>query len=341
MEILNYPNVRKAILQEKKGEKVRCLLCERKCLISEGKSGFCKTRKNINGVLYTLVYGDITALEARPIEIKPFFHFYPGSNALTFSTWSCNLTCPWCQNWHLSKTSPKIESAHFIPPEVMIKIAKDKKMDGLCISFQEPTLLFEYAIDVFKLAKKEGIYNTFVSNGYMTLDALKLLKEAGLDAINIDIKGDEEVYKHYLGGTKEEIIWRNAKAAKEMGIHVEMIHLIVTGLNDDLIKINRLIKKHLKYLGPEVPLHFTRYFPAYRYQLPPTSIEILEAAYNLAKKEGIFYPYIGNVTGHKGENTYCPNCGRLLIERLGWRVIKNNLKNKNCPFCGHLIDIVV
>ncbi|AMM41811.1 pyruvate formate-lyase acivating protein [Candidatus Desulfofervidus auxilii] len=338
---MNYPTVKKAILQEEiKEGQACCVLCERRCVIKEGKTGVCKTRKNINGCLYTLVYGDISALEARPIEIKPFFHFYPGSKALTFSTWSCNFDCPWCQNWHLSKNAPNPGSACFIEPELMVEIAQQEKTDGLCISFQEPTVLFEYALDVFKLAKKKGLYNTFVSNGYMTLEALKLLKEAGMDAINIDIKGDKQVYKEYLGA-REEVIWRNAKAAKEMGMHVEMVHLIVSGLNDELKKIKKIVEKHLKYLGPQTPLHFTRYFPAYNYHKPPTAISILEQAYTLAQKKGVLFPYIGNIPGHHGENTYCPHCYSLLIKRHGWQVVENYLTQNTCPFCGQYIPVVI
>ena len=339
-EILKLPTVKEAIIYEplKEGE-VRCGLCERRCIILPEKKGFCKTRLNIEGRLYTLVYGDISAIESRPIEIKPFFHFYPGSSALTISTWSCNLRCPWCQNWHLSYRPPDPHLAKYISPEDMIKEAISHRDQGLCISFQEPTLLFEYTLDVFKLAKEKDLYNTYVSNGYMTLDALKLLKEAGMDAINIDIKGDERAYYDYLGKAKEEVIWRNARTAKDMGMHVEMIHLMVTGINDDEIKIKRLIKKHLEILGPETPLHFTRYFPAYRYFSPPTSTNILEFAYKEAKRKGIYYPYVGNIPGHPFENTHCPYCGTLLLERVGYRITRWGLRDKTCPNCQREIQI--
>ncbi|MDL1972234.1 MAG: AmmeMemoRadiSam system radical SAM enzyme [Deltaproteobacteria bacterium] len=333
-KILEFPTVKEAILYEPlKGGKVRCGLCERRCVISPNKRGLCKTRMNIDGRLYTLVYGDISAIDSRPIEIKPFFHFYPGSTALTISTWSCNLKCPWCQNWHLSYRVPEPNNAKYIPPRDMVDEAIRRKDKGICISFQEPTLLFEYTIDLFRLAKEKNLYNTYVSNGYMTIDALRMLKEAGMDAINIDIKGDKEAYYNYLGGAKEEIIWRNAHVAKEMGMHVEMIHLVVTGINDNKMKIEGLIKKHLDILGPETPLHFTRYFPAYRYFNPPTPTDILEFAYKEARRQGIYYPYIGNIPGHPFENTYCPYCGTLLIERVGYRITRWEIKGKNCPHC--------
>jgi len=341
-KILEFPTVKEAILYEPlKGGKVRCGLCERRCIISPNKRGLCKTRMNIDGRLYTLVYGDISAIDSRPIEIKPFFHFYPGSTALTISTWSCNLKCPWCQNWHLSYRVPEPNNAKYIPPKDMVDEAIRRKDKGICISFQEPTLLFEYTIDLFRLAKEKNLYNTYVSNGYMTIDALRMLKEAGMDAINIDIKGDKEAYYNYLGGAKEEIIWRNAHVAKEIGMHVEMIHLVVTGINDNKMKIECLIKKHLDILGPETPLHFTRYFPAYRYFKPPTPTDILEFAYKEARRQGIYYPYIGNIPGHPFENTYCPYCGTLLIERIGYRITRWEIKGKNCPHCKKEVHLTL
>lgn len=341
-EILKLPTVKEAILYEALKERgVRCGLCERRCIILPGKRGFCKTRMNIDGRLYTLVYGDISAIDSRPMEIKPFFHFYPGSSALTISTWSCNLKCPWCQNWHLSYKEPEPSEAKYISPESMVNEAIKRKDRGICVSFQEPTLLFEYTIDLFKLAKRKNLYNTYVSNGYMTLDALSMLTEAGMNAINIDIKGDKEAYHNYLGKAKEEVVWRNAYRAKEMGVHVEMIHLIVTGINDNEKKIRELIKKHLDILGPETPLHFTRYFPAYRYSSPPTSTDILEFAHKEAKRQGVYYPYVGNIPGHPFENTYCPYCSTLLIERVGYRLTRWELKDKTCPNCQREIHIIL
>ncbi len=311
----------------------QCNLCYRKCKIKEGSYGYCKTRINIDGTIYTLTYGNLSAIELRPIEIKPFFHFYPGSKALTFSTYSCNFPCPWCQNWHLSKTMPP-EKFEFVSPQKLVEMAGEH---GLCASFNEPTLLFEYCIDVFKLSKKP---NSMVSNGYMTKEALNMLKEAGLNAINIDVKGGEEVYKKYLKAD-ERYIWENASHAKKIGIHVEMVFLIINGVNDKEEQIDSIIEKHLKFLGGDVPIHFTRYFPAYKFKKPPTPIAKLEYAYEKAKKEGILYPYIGNVPGHEYENTYCHNCKKLLIKRYGSVIIKNYLKDERCPFCKEELPFVM
>ncbi|MEM3622971.1 MAG: AmmeMemoRadiSam system radical SAM enzyme [Candidatus Bathyarchaeia archaeon] len=341
-DLTRYPTVRKAIFYEKlANDKVRCSLCERRCEIPSGSKGFCKTRVNINGELYTLVYGYISAIESRPIEIKPFFHYWPGSTALTFSTWSCNLNCIWCQNFHLSKAEPKPEEAAYYPPEEIVKLALYNGDAGLCASFQEPTLLSEWAIHLFKLGKEKGIkYCCYVSNGYMTLEVLKALSEAGMDGLKIDVKGKSETYAKYCGGADAEKVWRNACEAKNLGLHVEIVNLVVTDVNDDEESLRWVIEKHLKNVGPETPLHFTRYFPAHKFNNPPTKIETLERAYEMAKKAGVLYPYIGNVNGHKYENTYCPNCGEKLIKRFGPQVIAYSItEDKRCPKCGTRVPI--
>ncbi len=336
----NLPTIKEALLYRKlKKGKVKCGLCERKCTVFPGKNGFCQVRVNLNGTYYTLVYGNIAALESRPIEIKPFFHFYPGTTALTFSTWSCNFNCPWCQNYTLSKRKLELTRGNYISPEEIVKTALNHQDEGICLSFTEPTLLFEYALDVFPLAQRNNLYNCIVSNGYMSLKALYSLKEAGLDGIKIDLKGDEKFYRQF--GLEAQVVLRNAQKAKEIGLHLEIVNLLITDLNDSDDCIDWVIENHLKFLGEEVPLHFTRYYPAYQYFAPSTRIEILEKAYEKAKKAGVLYPYLGNVPGHKGENTYCPRCGFLLMKRYGPNLIKVNLDGKSCPKCHFKISIVL
>ncbi|MCI4438833.1 AmmeMemoRadiSam system radical SAM enzyme [archaeon] len=336
----NLPNIKLTPLQESLSEnKARCLICERKCILEEGKRGFCKTKMNIRGKIYTVVYGDISALESRPIEIKPFFHFWPGSTALTFSTWSCNFICPWCQNWNLSKVEPSIYNANYIPPEKVVEMALRNQDEGICVSFNEPLMLFEYSLDVFKVAKNRNLYNTFVSNGYMTLEALRMLKEAGLDGLKIDVKGSREEYKKF-NVANVEVVWRNAREAKKLGIHVEIVYLVVTGATDEESTIEDVIKTHVKELGQETPIHFTRYYPAYMYNEPPTPIEKLEWAYKRSKEFGVLFPYVGNVPGHAYENTYCPNCGELLIKRYNTLVLKYRVtEDGRCPRCNMKIPI--
>jgi len=342
LDLTSYPTVRKAIFYEKLSEnKTRCTLCERKCEIPENSKGFCKTRINIKGELYTLVYGDISAVESRPIEIKPFFHYWPGSTALTFSTWACNLNCVWCQNFHLSKVEPDPANTIYYPQEKMVELAIQNSDAGLCASFQEPTLLTEWAIPLFKLAKEKGIkYCCYVSNGYMSLEVLKSLYNAGLDGLKIDVKGDEETYQKYCGGADVEKIWRNIREAKQIGLHVEIVNLVVRDVNDDEETLQGIIEKHLEKVGQETPLHFTRYFPAYKFDNAPTPISTLEKAYEMAKKAGVLYPYVGNVAGHKYENTYCPNCGEKLIQRYDYCIVQYKItKDKKCPKCKTSIPI--
>jgi pyruvate formate lyase activating enzyme len=279
-------------------------------------------------------------LESRPIEIKPFFHYHPGSTALTFSTFGCNFRCPWCQNHHLSRAEPDPRNGNYVSPQKLVDMALEYGDSGLCVSFQEPTLLFEYCLEVFPLAKEKSLYNCFVSNGYQTESALKMLVDVGLTGLKIDIKGDRKVYQKYCQDVDVEKIWENAQNAMKLGIHVEIVSLVITNVNDDDECLEYVINNHLKYLGEEVPLHITRYHPAYKFHNPATKIEILEKAYEMAKKNGVQYPYLGNVLGHEYENTYCPDCGEMLIKRYGHRMVKNNMKeDKRCGKCGHVIPI--
>ncbi len=321
-------------------DKVRCGICERRCQISPGMRGFCRTKANISGDLYTLAFGDISALESRPIEIKPFFHYHPGSTALTFSTLGCNFRCPWCQNHHLSRNEPEPKMGNFVPPIEMVGKALRYGDLGLCVSFQEPTLLFEYCLKVFPLAREKGLYNCFVSNGYQTESALDMLFGSGLDGLKIDIKGDKQVYEKHCGEVDVDRIWRNAQKARKMGLHVEIVNLLVTDENDDENCIDNVIDNHLKYLDDEVPLHFTRYHPTHKFHNPSTKIDVLERAYESAKKKGIRFPYLGNVHGHEYENTYCPDCGKMLVKRYRHRVIKYRItKDKKCDGCASEIPI--
>lgn len=340
-ELLRYSTVHEALLYKKlRGDKVKCSLCERRCAILQGNKGVCKTRTNIDGRLYTLVYGNLSAMESRPIEIKPFFHYWPGSTALTFSTWSCNFDCIWCQNHHLSKTEPNPANAGSHAPEQIVQMAKRFGDEGLCASFQEPTLLTEWVLPLFKLGHEHGLYCCYVSNGYMTTEALELLKESGMSGLKIDVKGDKETYKKYCGGADVEKVWKKARKAKKMGFHVEIVNLVVTNVNDDEECLRWIIRKHLKAVGPKTPLHFTRYYPAYKFHNQPTRVETLEKAYNLAKEEGVLYPYIGNVHNHKYENTYCPNCGEELIRRRGYTIVTYKVtEDKKCPECHKPVPI--
>jgi len=339
--ILGYRCVRESGLYQKVGgNNVKCLLCHRNCLVKEGWYGFCKTRVNVNGKLYTLVYGDISSLSLNPIEKKPFYHFFPGSEALTVGTWCCNFTCPWCQNFLISKTCPKPESSNYISPEDLVEKACSLRSQGTSFSFNEPTLLYEYALDVFPLAHKKGLYNTYVSNGYMTDKALTSLKECGLDAIKFDVKGSSEVVRRYCGAEISHV-WHNVNLAKRLGLHVELVNLVIPTVNDGEDVIKEVVENTLKFADELTPLHFTRFFPSYKMiDVEPTPVSTLEKAYDIAKEMGVKYVYLGNVPSHRYENTYCHNCGKLLVERSGFTVFKIHTTNGRCPKCNVEVPII-
>lgn len=332
---------RDAILYVDKGSKLKCMACIRGCILKPGAIGFCGNYQNIDGRLVNIGYGIISAHESRPIEIKPLFHFYPGSTSYTFSGWGCNFTCPWCQNFHLSRVKPRDADGTYIDPGDMVRYALISGDDGLCASFNEPVIHLEYLIDVFRISRRNGLYNVMVTNGSYTRDALDLLIEAGLDAVSMDIKGCIDAYRRYQSiGSPIEIL-RNAGYALDRGIHVESVFLIVTDANDDPECIKWVIDQHIRYLGLDTPIHINRYHPAYRYHRVETSMETLIYAYNYARDRGVKYVYIGNIPDTRYMNTYCPSCGRVVIYRTHYSLYRHELTEKNsCRFCGERINIV-
>jgi pyruvate formate lyase activating enzyme len=331
------PFVREALLQERAGEEVRCLTCERRCLLRTGRSGWCGTRTNQDGTLLTLIYGNVSTLSANPIEKKPLYHFFPGSIALTAGSWGCNFGCPWCQNWEISKSPPR--EGTYMSPESFVQITLSEGCRGTSISLNEPTLSLEWSLDVFRLAREQSLYNTFVTNGYMTEEALDLLVEAGLNAMNVDIKGDADAVRTYCKGIDVEKVWRNCRHAQESGVHLEITTLVIPGVNDDEELLRGIARRIRAELGAETPWHLSGYYPSYRFHTPPTPLTALERAWQVGKEEGLEYVYLGNVRGHRLENTYCPRCGKLLIERSGLRVTQYDLADTSCPACGQPIPL--
>ena len=324
--------VRPALLQQPDGQRVRCLTCERRCEIVPGGLGWCRTRRHQDGSLVTLVYGAVSSLSANPIEKKPLYHFYPGTLALTSGSWSCNFGCPWCQNYHVSKAEPG--QGRYMSPEDFVLKAADLGCQGTSISFNEPTLSLEWSLDVFGLARARGLYNTYVTNGYMTPQALRLLVEAGLDAMNVDVKGDAQAVQRHCQGIDVEKVWRNCRLARELGLHLEITTLVIPGVNDQDKVLQGIAGRIVAELGPDVPWHVSGYYPAYRFTAPPTPVNTLERAWQIGKKAGLAFVYLGNVLGHRLENTYCPDCGALLIRRRGLCVTDCCLDRGRCPRCG-------
>ncbi len=348
MDLINPNFLKEARFYEKIDDKFsRCLTCERKCKIAKGKTGYCQTRINNGGIIYTIVYGLIPALSFNPIEKKPLFHFHPGTTAVTVGTYGCNFSCFWCQNHHLSHPGEVLidlvrKSKDYLSPEKIIELAIKNDCQGTSISFNEPTLLFEYSLDVFKLAKKEGLYNTYVTNGYMTEEVLKELVKSGLDAMNIDIKGDSFMVKRYCDCDIENV-WRNAKLAKNHGVHIEITTLLIEDFNTDEKIIKSISERIITDLGKETPFHISRFFPHYKSHehglVNPTPIKSLYKAYDIAKKVGLEFVYLGNLPNSKYENTYCPKCSSLVIERSGFEINRDFLNSHgNCKFCGRNIS---
>lgn len=327
------PFIRESLLQEKIGNKIRCNVCGRRCVIIAGGVGWCRTRAHRDGKLVTLIYGAVSSLAANPIEKKPFYHFHPGTRALTIGSWSCNFGCPWCQNWDISKSPPPAQG-DYLSPEQFIALTQRYGCEGTSISFNEPTLSLEWSLEVFRLARTRGLYNTFVTNGYMTPEALTLLTEAGLDAMNVDIKGDAIAVKKFCRGIDVEQVWTTCRLARARGIHIEITTLVIPTVNDDSTVLRGIAERIARELGREVPWHITRYYPAYQFTVPPTPIEVLERAWHIGKAVGLDYVYVGNVPGHRYDNTYCPVCGALLIRRLGFAVKVNVLREGRCPECA-------
>ncbi len=317
-----------------KGRKVKCQLCPRFCNISEGKTGYCGVRQNHKGKLYSLVYGRPCSFNVDPIEKKPLFHFAPGTVCISLSTIGCNLGCLHCQNWEISH--PEAVFGREMSPKEVVKYAKDNKVLGIAYTYTEPAAFLEYALDTMKLARKAGLYNVWVSNGYINPEPVKKAARY-LDAINIDLKGDKEFYRKVCGVPDHRPILDTMKLFKKSGVFLEVTNLIIPGYNDREKQIKSLVLWVKKNLGSDTPLHFSRFYPCYKMEkVKPTPAETLDRAWEIAKKAGMQYVYIGNVPGHPKENTYCPKCGEIVIKRTGYYI---EFVKEKCEKCGEKIPI--
>ncbi len=323
--------------------RVKCLACSRGCTLSEGQVGLCGNYANFEGELKLISYGYLSAVESRPIEVKPFYHYWPGTTALTFSGWGCNFLCPWCQNWHLSKERFRDGLGIHLDPEELARMAVREGDEGLCASFNEPAVTIDYVIDAFEEGFRRGLYCCVVTNGYFTRESLKALMNAGCDGFSIDIKGCPETYRRFIGAADgAEVVLRNAEEVINEGGHVEMVYLVVTGANDWVECYEWVLRSVKERLGTDVPLHINRYYPAYRYSKPSTSVEKLLRIKGRARELGFKYVYVGNVWGPEYLDlitTYCPKCGEALIIRSWHGVTALNLRNGECPSCGFRIPL--
>jgi len=333
--------MREAMLYERlEGNKVKCNLCGRRCIIKDGATGFCLVRKNEGGVLYSLVYGKAISACVDPIEKKPLSHFNPGASVMSIATVGCNFRCQFCDNWMISQEK-QISGRNF-PPEDVVKATRDNGCQGISYTYTEPTIFFEYAYETAKLAHQVGFFNTFVTNGYMTPEAVKTIAPY-LDAATVDFKGggDPDFYKSFSSVPSVEPIFECLKEMNRQGIHIEITNLVVPKIGDSIDQIVKLATWIKETLGEDTPFHLLRFHPDYKLtDISSTPIQTLEKAYAAAKSVGLNFVYIGNVPGHPAENTYCPSCNELLIKRFSFEIVKWNLtKDMRCPVCGREIPI--
>ena len=321
-----------------KGRTVKCELCPRFCVIADGRAGFCRVRKNERGKLRSLVYGKPVSIAIDPIEKKPLFHFAPGTKCLSVATVGCNLRCRFCQNYAISQEYGEIGEfdTREMSPEEVVAVAKRNDVEGMSYTYTEPTVFYEYALDMMKLAKKEGLYNAWVSNGYTNPAPIRRMAKY-LDAVNVDLKGNDEFYKKVCGGVGIDPVFNALKAYAKNGVWVEVTNLIIPKYNDSEKEIAKLVDWIKENLGSRVPLHFSAFYPQYKLRdSPPTPPSALEKAVKIAKQKGMKWVYAGNVRGSKYESTWCWKCGSLVIRREGFDVLS---LGKKCGKCGEKADL--
>ncbi len=316
---------------------VQCLLCPAECVLENYQIGLCRVRINRDGRLFSLVYGKPCAVHVDPIEKKPIFHMLPGTGAFSVATAGCNLSCKFCQNWEISQVPAEETRNADLPPEEVVRLAVAKGCRSIAYTYSEPVIFFEYMLDTARIARAQGLRNIWVTGGYINPDPLRELAPY-IDAANIDLKGfTDDYYRKVCGGRLQPVL-DVIKLSHELGILVELTHLIVPTLNDDLALTGEMCRWIRAELGPDVPVHFSRFHPQYRLQrLPRTPLETLWRAHDIALTSGLHYVYTGNVPYDERSNTFCPRCRRRLVSRIGYHVAENRVRGGSCPDCGESI----
>jgi pyruvate formate lyase activating enzyme len=312
---------------------IECQLCPRRCKLGDKERGYCGVRENEGGVYYTLVYGKACTMNIDPIEKKPFFHVLPGTNALSFATAGCNVNCKFCQNWEISQVRPE-QVEHFdLPPQAVVEAASQYRCPSIAYTYSEPVVFYEYMYDTAVAARKKGVRSVVVSGGHINPEPLEALTKV-VDAIKIDLKSfSQDFYTNYVRGELEPVLDAIKLIAKSK-VWLEIVYLVIPTLNDSSEQTRKMAQWMLKEIGPDVPLHFTRFHPMYLIKnLPPTPLSTLEKLREVAVAEGLHYVYIGNVPGHEAENTFCPGCKKIMLQRNGYQIEKIELKGGKCPFC--------
>ena len=313
---------------------IQCELCPHRCRVAKGKRGICRVRENRDGKYYSLVYGNPCAVHLDPIEKKPFSHVLPGTTSLSLATAGCNFQCKFCQNWEISQVSPEDVYSFEVTPELMVNKAKEVGARSVAYTYVEPTIFYEYMIDIGGLAKKSGLLNVYHSNGFINQAPLKNLCKV-LDAANIDLKGfTENFYRELCGGELNPVL-ETLKTLKQEKVHVEITNLVIPTKNDEMSAMKEMCLWIKKELGADTPIHFSRFYPLYKLKtLPPTPVSTLDKARAAALSAGLEYVYVGNIPGHEGENTFCPKCKKMIIQRTGYMVGEINVNAGKCKYCG-------
>jgi pyruvate formate lyase activating enzyme len=313
--------------------RVECQLCPRGCQVADLERGGCGVRENRGGTYYTLAYGLACTVHRDPIEKKPFFHVLPGSAALSFATAGCNVECKFCQNWEISQFRPEQVRSYWMPPEELAAAARRSGTPLLAATYSEPVVFWEYVRDTASAARKQGVRTTVVSNGYIQEQPLNDVLPL-LAAVKVDLKAfSEDFYRDVVRGELKPVL-KTLESVKSSGVWLEVVVLLIPTLNDSEAEVRALSRWVRATLGPDVPVHFSRFHPTYRLtNLPPTPLSTLEQALAVAHAEGLHYVYLGNVPGHPAESTYCPKCGAVLLRRVGFTVTENKLRDGRCPAC--------
>ncbi|MBW2468392.1 MAG: AmmeMemoRadiSam system radical SAM enzyme [Deltaproteobacteria bacterium] len=321
--------------------KVKCNLCSHRCVIKDGRRGLCSVRENQAGTLQTLVYGKLIARHVDPIEKKPLFHFLPGTLSYSIATVGCNFRCRFCQNADIAQMPTDHKGrimGDAVSPQQVVADAAKTGCRSIAYTYTEPTVFFEFAYDTAKRAHTRGIRNVFVTNGYMSAEALEMINPY-LDAANVDLKAFTDEYYKDLCGARLTHVQQTLKHMKALGIFVEVTTLIVTGLNDDAAELQQLAEFIARDLGNDTPWHISRFHPTYKLtDRPATPLETLTRARAIGLQAGLKYVYTGNVPGNAGENTFCPGCGEKVVERWGFQVGALHIKDGACAHCGEKID---
>jgi len=331
--------MKEAYLYKKLGrDKVRCDLCSHRCVIENGSKGKCGVRKNNDGKLYSLVYDKVISENVDPIEKKPLFHFLPGTMSLSIATPGCNFKCFFCQNWQISQMPCDYDTidGKAISPEKLVKDAQLYNCESISYTYTEPTIYFELAYDTARLASEKGIKNVFVTNSFMTKECLEMIKPY-LNAANVDLKSfSDDFYRKKVDGRLKPVL-DNIKLMYELGIWIEVTTLLIPGLNDSSGELES-IAKFLSDISTKIPWHISAYYPQYKSDIPQTEINSIIRAIDIGKSSGLKYVYGGNIPGSRYENTFCPDCKEMLIERHGFSVINYKINNNICTGCGAVID---